>query len=212
MRAFLHETFHCPVSNDYGASEFLALACECPLGRLHANADWAILEAVDEDDRPVPPGASGARCLLTNLANRVQPLLRYDLGDRVRIHAQPCACGSPFPVIEVQGRSDDTLRLGLGEDVVRLSPLAVSTVLEDDAGLFDFQLVQQGPRRLELTTRLRGPAARTSLQRGREALLEFIARQGAHGVSIHCRSSEPIRQRDSGKIRRVMATSGQAGR
>jgi phenylacetate-coenzyme A ligase PaaK-like adenylate-forming protein len=208
MRAFLREAFHCPVSNDYGASEFLALACECPLGRLHANADWAILEAVDEDDRPVPPGASGARCLLTNLANRVQPLLRYDLGDRVRIHAQPCACGSPFPVIEVQGRSDDTLRLGLGEDVVRLSPLAVSTVLEDDAGLFDFQLVQHGPQRLELTTRLRGPAARSSLQRGRAALLAFIACQGARDVSIRCRSSEPIRQRESGKIRRVMAAPG----
>jgi phenylacetate-coenzyme A ligase PaaK-like adenylate-forming protein len=207
MRAFLHEAFHCPVSNDYGASEFLAIACECSLGRLHANTDWAILEAVDDDGRPVPPGSPGARCLLTNLANRVQPLLRYDLGDRICIHAQPCACGSPFPVIEVQGRSDETLRLGLGEDMVRLSPLAVSTVLEDDAGLFDFQLVQQGPRRLELTTRLRGPAARTSLQRGREALLAFIARQGARGVSIRCRSGEPIRQRASGKIRRVMAAA-----
>jgi phenylacetate-coenzyme A ligase PaaK-like adenylate-forming protein len=206
MRAFLHEAFRCPVSNDYGASEFLALACECPLGRLHANADWAILEAVDDAGRPVPDGQPGARCLLTNLANHVQPLLRYDLGDRIRIHARPCACGSPFPVIDVEGRSDDTLRLGSGAGTVRLSPLAVSTVLEDDAGLFDFQLVQQGPQRLELTTRLRGPAARQSLQRGRAALLAFIAEQGAHGVSIRCRSGEPIRQRESGKIQRVMVS------
>jgi len=207
MRAFLHEAFRCPVSNDYGASEFLALACECPLGRLHANTDWAILEAVDDAGRPVPDGQPGARCLLTNLANHVQPLLRYDLGDRIRIHAQPCACGSPFPAIDVQGRSDDTLRLGSGAGTVRLSPLAVSTVLEDDAGLFDFQLVQQGPQRLELTTRLRGPEARQSLQRGRAALLAFIADQGARGVSIRCRSGEPIRQRESGKIQRVMTVS-----
>jgi phenylacetate-coenzyme A ligase PaaK-like adenylate-forming protein len=207
MRAFLIEAFQCPVSNDYGASEFLALACECPLGRLHANTDWALLEPVDDAGRPVPPGTPGARCLLTNLANHAQPLLRYELGDRVCLHDRPCACGSPFPVIEDQGRSDDTLRLGRGKAIVRLSPLALSTVLEDDAGLFDFQLVQQGPQRLELTTRLRGPAARTSLQRGRAALLEFIAGQGARGVAIHCRSSEPIRQRASGKIPRVLAAS-----
>jgi phenylacetate-coenzyme A ligase PaaK-like adenylate-forming protein len=205
MRSFLHEAFRCPVSNDYGASEFLALGSECALGRLHANTDWAILESVDDEGRPVPVGEQGARCLLTNLANRVQPLIRYDLGDRLRIHERACACGSPFPVIDVRGRTDDTLHLGIGKDVVRLSPLAVSTVLEDDAGLFDFQLVQQGPRRLQLTTRLRGPAARACLQRGRDALLAFIADQGAQGVSIRCRSSEPIRQRDSGKIQRIVA-------
>jgi phenylacetate-CoA ligase len=36
----------------------------------------AIVEVVDDHDRPVPPGMPGARVLLTNLVNRVQPLLR----------------------------------------------------------------------------------------------------------------------------------------
>ena len=35
----------------------------------------------------VPPGDAGATTLLTNLANHVQPLIRYDLGDRVTVHA-----------------------------------------------------------------------------------------------------------------------------
>jgi len=50
--------------------------------------------------------------LLTNLANHVQPLIRYDLGDRIMVHEARCGCGSFLPVIELQGRDDDTLWLG----------------------------------------------------------------------------------------------------
>jgi phenylacetate-CoA ligase len=205
MRAFLRDTFKCPVSNDYGCSEFLSLATECTHGQLHVNSDWAILESVDDAGRAVPPGESGSRCLLTNLANHVQPLIRYDLGDGLRIRAGSCPCGSALPAIDVQGRSDDTLRLAQGRGHVLLSPLALCTVLEDDAELFDFQLVQRGTHQLELTTRLRGPSAKRSLSRGRDALQAFLTDQGAHGVTIRCRCAEPIRQRASGKIKRVLS-------
>jgi phenylacetate-coenzyme A ligase PaaK-like adenylate-forming protein len=206
MRSFLRDAFECPVSNDYGCSEFLSLATECAHGQLHVNSDWAILESVDDSGRAVPAGELGARCLLTNLANHIQPLIRYDLGDRLRIRAEPCPCGSALPAIDVQGRSDDTLRLAQGRRHVMLSPLALSTVLEDDAGLFDFQLVQRGPHQLELTTRLRGPQAKRNLVRGRDVLQAFIAHQGAHDVTIRCRCCEPIRQHGSGKIKRVVSS------
>jgi phenylacetate-coenzyme A ligase PaaK-like adenylate-forming protein len=205
MRAFVRDTFECPVSNDYGCSEFLSLATECVHGQLHVNSDWAILESVDDAGRAVPAGQSGSRCLLTNLANRIQPLIRYDLGDQLRIRAGACPCGSALPAIDVRGRSDDILRLVQGRQQVALSPLALCTVLEDDAGLFDFQLVQRGPHQLELTTRLRGPAARHGLDRGRAALQGFLADRGAPGVVIRCRCAEPIRQRASGKIKRVLS-------
>ena len=38
----------------------------------------------------------GATSMLTNLANRAQPLIRYDLGDRIKLHSQRCECGSPL--------------------------------------------------------------------------------------------------------------------
>ena len=99
----------------------------------------------------MPSGEAGVTTLLANLASHVQPLIRYDLGDRARRHAGVCSCGSHLPVIDVQGRCDDTLRLGRPQGrFVSVLPLALSTVLEDDAGLFDFQLVQQGPCELLL--------------------------------------------------------------
>ena len=77
-------------------------------------------------------------------------------GDRVTLHDQRCACGSVLPVIEVTGRHQDSLRVGPpGKRAVTLLPLAISTVLEEQAGLFDFQLVQQGPQDLVLHTGLR---------------------------------------------------------
>jgi phenylacetate-coenzyme A ligase PaaK-like adenylate-forming protein len=209
--AFLREAFDCPVVDSYGASEFLSLACACRHGRLHLNSDWAILEPVDGHGHPVAADRFGATTLLTNLANHVQPLIRYDLGDRVALRSMACDCGSNLPVIEVQGRSDDTLRIERpGCADVFVLPLAVSTVLEDDARLFDFQLVQQGPCELLLRTGLSGSAATAALRRGRAALAGYLERQGAGAVHIHCRSGEPGRRGRSGKIKRVLVDEAPA--
>lgn len=212
-RAFLREAFACPVANSYGASEFLSLAFECSRGVLHLNSDWAILEPVDAHGRAVPSGHAGSTTLLTNLANHLQPLIRYDLGDRVRLLPEACGCGSHLPAIEVHGRDDDTLCLpgGAGMPAVQVVPLAVSTVLEEEAGLFDFQLVQQGPRDLLLKTRGKGEKAQRTLHKAREALAAFLEAQGAKGVRIQCRAGESTKCGRSGKFRRVVSQAGKTG-
>lgn len=206
-RAFVRDAFGCPLANSYGASEFLSLAFECNLGAMHLNSDWAILEPVDAKGRVVSPGQCGVTTLLTSLANYVQPLIRYDLGDCVTLCTAPCRCGSHHPVIEVQGRDDDTLHLAgaPGKPVVCVVPLAVSTVLEEEAGLFDFQLVQQGPRDLLLKTHDRGAQATRTLHRARAVLRAFLAAQGAPDVHIQCRVGESAVCGRSGKTRRVIA-------
>jgi phenylacetate-CoA ligase len=206
MRRHIEEGFGCPVLNSYGASEFLAMASDCAHGQLHLNCDWFVLEPVDERGRPVPPGEPSATTLLTNLANHVQPVIRYDLGDRVTLSPERCACGSWLPVVDVQGRRDDTLRLaGRRRRTVPVLPLAISTVLEDDAGLFDFQLRQQGPSELLLCTGQRGASAVRQLRHARSVLAGFLSDQGAAPVEIHCRSGQPGQHGRSGKIPRIVA-------
>lgn len=209
MRAFVQQAFGCRVVDSYGASEFLPLASECRLGRLHLNSDWAILEPVDDDGQPVPDGVMSATSLLTNLANRVQPIIRYDLGDRVMVQSRPCECGSCLPVVEVLGRHDDILRLRCGTRTVGVSPLALCTVLEDAAGLFDFQLEQTGPGSLQLAVPQEGEAARAQLSRARRVLIGHLAQQGAADVRITCCSGQPSRRGRSGKVRRVLAAASQ---
>src|SRR5947199_10112264 len=88
--AELEQAFDCPVLNEYGASECMSIAFGCREGWLHVNADWVLLEPVDRDYRPTPPGQLSHTVLLTNLANRVQPIIRSDLGHSVV--AQPATC------------------------------------------------------------------------------------------------------------------------
>ena len=204
-RTLGEQVFGCPLVNSYGASEFLTLACECHCGRLHLNSDWVILESVDEHGSEVPPDRPGARTLLTNLANHVQPLIRCDLGDRITFRSQACGCGSHLPVIEVQGRSDDTLHLGPTSSAVSILPLALCTVLEDDAGVFDFQIVQQGPSELLLSTPLEGVAGTEALHRAQAALKTFLRRQGVGDVHIRCASGRHAPRGRSGKAQRVIA-------
>jgi phenylacetate-CoA ligase len=213
-RTRLAATFGCPVHNHYGASEFLSIASPCSAGAMHLNADWVILEPIDAHGRPVPAGTLSHDVLLTNLANRVQPLIRYALGDRVRLPPERCACGSPLPLIEVHGRDEQPLQLrGRGRRLVSLLPLALTTVLEDEAGVFDFQLVQRDANTLVLrlgdsaaapaTASSKTPAALR--RRCHEALQAFAAMQGVAALRLIDEPASAITRGRSGKLLRVAA-------
>lgn len=205
-RKHIEQQLQCPVRNSYGASEFLAMGWECGEGRMHLNADWVILEPVDRHHRPVPPGARAFTVLLTNLANHVQPLIRYDLGDQVTVAEGSCACGSPLPVIDVQGRHDDALVMaGRGKRTVTLLPLALSTVMEDDAGVFDFQLRQRDAHTLVLRLGQRGKTAVSAAARCRRALRAFCADQGVDGLRLVNELDKAFARGPSGKVQRVIA-------
>jgi len=203
QRARISAAFGCPLRNSYGASEFLPIAAECSHGSLHVNADWVILEPVDARGHPAPADTLSHTTLLTNLANRVQPLIRYDLGDRIRLHSRPCPCGSALPVIDVLGRCDDLLNLaGTQSRSVPLLPLALSTVLEEQAGLYDFMLEQTGPSALRLTV----VSATTDAGAAAAAvgvLQRFAADQGARPVSVAVCTAAALPRGRSGKLCRI---------
>jgi phenylacetate-CoA ligase len=200
-RRALGERFHAPVRDSYGASECFLIANECRCGHLHLNADWVILEPVDERGHAVPPGEFGATTLLTNLSNFVQPIIRYDLGDRVRFVPGVCRCGSSLPVIDVEGRADDVLTLEDAQGhAVHLAPLALTTVLEDEAGVFDFQLAQRGPHALRLDVFGGAPSRGAA-----DALRGFLRDQGLGSTRVQCHSDGHSAERGrSGKQRRVV--------
>ncbi|WP_233505944.1 phenylacetate--CoA ligase family protein [Rhodoferax lacus] len=205
-RERIAEVFQCAVRNHYGASEFFSIASECARGQMHANTDWLILEPVDENHQPVPPGHASATTLLTHLGNRVQPLVRYDLGDQITLVHSPCACGSPFPVIQVSGRNDPPLRLRGRQGVpVVIVPLALTTVLEEQAGLFAFQLRQQDDATLELAVPQKDAHAQASLRKACRALQRFFDMQGAARIRIHTRSGVELPRGTSGKAARVLS-------
>lgn len=204
QRRVLRSAFGCTLRNNYGASECMTIACECRHGRLHLHHDWVMLETLDRHGSPVPPGEDAHTVALTNLANRTQPLLRYVLNDRVRYHAGPCECGSPFPAIEVEGRADDTLHLpdAYGGQAVLL-PLALEGAVEDEGGMARFQLLQSQAHTLEL--RLPHGTPEADWQRALTALQALLQRHEVAGVQLLRGQQAPQADPRSGKLRRVVA-------
>src|SRR5262249_43524818 len=91
VRARLAEAYKVPILDNYGAGECLCLTNGCHTHPgVHINSDWAILEVVDEENQPVPRGEFGHKVLLTNLANTTQPIIRYEIRDRVMMATGPC--------------------------------------------------------------------------------------------------------------------------
>ncbi len=71
---------------------------------LYLYEDNVILEVVDEKYRPVPPGVYGDKVLITMLSSRTQPLIRYELNDRMRLAAETHNSDLPFARIDgIQG-------------------------------------------------------------------------------------------------------------
>jgi putative adenylate-forming enzyme len=131
--------------NQYAATESGSLAAECEHHRgMHLMEDLVIFEVVDQNNRPVPPGAYGDKLLITVLGRRTQPLIRYELDDSVRLSLEPCPSGHPFTLIEdIQGRVEDVLSFpGVAGGVVQVQPLVFSQVM-DTLPVSGWQVIQE---------------------------------------------------------------------
>jgi phenylacetate-CoA ligase len=140
MAARVREAFGVRPFDFYATTEGLwAAECEAHAG-LHVFEDLCVLENVGEDGHAVPDGEPGARLLVTNLFNRAQPLIRYELEDVVTLDPDPCPCGRTLRRIRsVHGRGTELLSL----DGVTVHPLQFAA-LAADPGVSEFQVVQHG--------------------------------------------------------------------
>ena len=147
LRESLSKAFNCHVQTSYSCTEAGVIACECQHGRLHINEDWCIVEAVDEDNQPVPAGTQSKKALITNLANFTQPFIRYELNDRISIHDEPCGCGNAFRWLEIEGRMDEILDLGNG---IQIAPMALFALLKPIGEIKRYQIIQHENLKLEV--------------------------------------------------------------
>lgn len=129
-----------PVANHYAMGECPQLSLGCPKGKgAHINSDMAILENVDADYNPVPPGTPGSKVLLTNLLNYVQPIIRYEIDDVITISPDPCPCGNKLPLVTaIAGRANDQFWLQNEQGEI----LKMSNFIFKDAFLLLFDLAE----------------------------------------------------------------------
>ncbi|RCV50906.1 phenylacetate--CoA ligase family protein [Marinitenerispora sediminis] len=200
----LGAAFNAKVRSAYAATECGFLSYGCEHGWYHVNTDWAVFEPVDADHRPVPPGQPSHTVLLSNLANRVQPILRYDLGDSVLLRPDPCPCGDVLPAVRVRGRAADMLTFPTGGGRVSISPMLFGTLLDGLPGVEQFQVVQTAPTTLRVRLRTGdGADAERTWQAVHGEIARLLTEHGAGAVTTE-RAGEPPQQSPGGKYRRII--------
>ena len=198
QRAKIEAVFACRVANGYGGRDAGFIAHQCPVGGMHITADDMIVEIVDPQGQVLPTGELG-EIVVTHLATRDFPFIRYRTGDMGVLSDKTCACGRGLPLLEeIQGRTTDFV---VAQDGTVLHGLALIYVLRDLEGVAAFKITQHT---LEQTTVqiVRGE----SYQDAAEAKIdsEFKKRLGA-GVRVAIEYTEQIAKEQSGKFRYVIS-------
>jgi phenylacetate-CoA ligase len=99
QKKLIEDVFTCKVINHYGAREFGVLSYECPNHKMHAWTKDYFFEVMT-NGRPVNSGEIG-EIVVTSLSNQLMPLIRYQLGDLVKIREleKPCPCGNSSKLV-----------------------------------------------------------------------------------------------------------------
>jgi phenylacetate-CoA ligase len=140
QRQRMQQAFGCKVFNQYGSREIPNIACECRLGGMHVFTDMVHLESV--------PLENENRLLVTSLTNRLMPMIRYDIGDSARLLDGACACGLPFPLMQMDMcRQNDLIRTCSGKTV---HPSYFNRLLYGQTQIRQYQWVQRDLDRLAL--------------------------------------------------------------
>ncbi|ADJ28632.1 phenylacetate--CoA ligase family protein [Nitrosococcus watsonii] len=140
QRRDIETVFQCRVANGYGGRDAGFIAHHCPAGSLHITAEDIVVELVDQAGRWVAAGEPG-EVVITHLATKEFPFIRYRTGDVAVFNDQPCSCGRSLPVLkEIQGRTTDFI---VAADGTVMHGLALIYVLRDLPGIESFKIIQE---------------------------------------------------------------------
>jgi phenylacetate-CoA ligase len=198
MRERIEHAFGVRPTNFYATTEGL-WGQECEHGSMHLFDDMCIVENVDDEARPVPTGEIGSRLLVTNLFNRVQPLIRFEISDLVAVEPEPCRCGRGLMRLRsLEGRAEDVLRLG----DVTVHPLQFGIVTADP-DVREFQVVQEGDS-LRLRVALRNGSQGAEERLG-ERVRDRLAELGVARPEVSVERVEALERSAGGKLQVVVA-------
>lgn len=195
-RSIIEEAFACRVANGYGGRDLGFAAHQCPDGGMHVMAEDIVIEIVDAGGRVLPAGESG-EIVVTHLATRDFPFIRYRTGDIGVLSDDVCACGRGLPLLEsVHGRTTD---LVVAEDGTVMHALALIYAVRDVPGVENFKIIQEDREH----TRMLLVAADNFSSEQEDLIRERLAERLGRGVRVTVERVSHIPRSASGKHRYV---------
>jgi phenylacetate-CoA ligase len=198
QRQQIASTFACRVANGYGGRDSGFIAHECPSGGMHITAEDLIVEIIDSEGKVLPPSQSG-EIVITHLATKDFPFIRYRTGDIGILDENACPCGRGLPLLkEIQGRTTDFV---VARDGTVMHGLALIYILRDLPGIKAFKIIQES---LDRTRVLLATDCQFDEQNCAEIITGFKQRLG-QSVKIEIERVAAIPKESSGKFRYIVS-------
>jgi phenylacetate-CoA ligase len=149
---------------------------------------------------------------VTSLTNRVQPIIRLELGDAMTFHPDPCPCGRTLVrAASILGRTDDILEFPGGEGrTVKVHPFEFAVVTRDPA-VRQFQVVRH-PDNLEIRIVAAEGAGTDTENRIQRAVSDRLVRIGIPQPRVVIQRRDELERSPGGKVQLVIDRSAPVSR
>lgn len=164
LRQYLERVFHCDVVNFYGASESLALGVE-----IHENEGMYLFDDMNYIE------VENGKMYITSLYNFTQPLIRYELSDR--LVWEEGEARYPFTRIKnITGRNEDLMWFKNDQGHKEfLHPLAIEGFCME--GMLDYQFIQIDDALFELDIEVANKDCKARIQKNMGNSLKKILKE-----------------------------------
>lgn len=194
-REVIGSVLGCKIADQYASSEGAPFILECLHGGLHIHPLTGVFEVVDENMLPAQEG----EILVTSFTTEGTPLIRYRIGDRIKLadKNKQCTCGSFFPLVEkIDGRSTDYISSPT-HGKVNLGNISNST--KDVEGIVQFQVIQNNLQQVDVLVVSSSKFTHSQQTKFISALTERFGPQ----ITIDLKHVDLISKEKSGKFRIV---------
>lgn len=207
VRDLAREAWGIAITNRYNTTETFASASECHHHcGIHLPEDLVVYEPVDAGNHAVPDGTLSSKLLVTTLANRVMPLIRYEMTDMVKVTTTACACGRSYArMTEIAGRKEEVLAFEGANGEVRIHAGQLRSPLVAMAGVVQFQFARRGSG-LELMVAVRDADRSGEIaSQAKRAVAAVLASHGVDGECLSVRTVPSIARSGNGEKARLVA-------
>lgn len=194
-RKLIGEILDCRIVDQYASAEGAPFIFECPHGNKHIHPLSGVFEVVDDDLKPAQEG----EILVTSFSTRGTPLIRYRIGDRIKLSDphKKCPCGSLFPMVDyINGRTSDFL---LSPENGRVNLGNLSNCTKDADGIICFQAVQDSTDKVAIKV----VASDLFTDAQKQNFLQALRERLGPSIEIEIHQVDEIPRESSGKFRIV---------
>ncbi|MEO8027616.1 MAG: phenylacetate--CoA ligase family protein [Bryobacteraceae bacterium] len=198
QRAAIGGVFGCRVANGYGGRDAGFIAHECPEGGMHLTAEDIVVETIGHDGAASRPGEAG-EIVVTHLATRDYPFIRYRTGDIGMLDDSACRCGRGLPMLkEIQGRTTDFV---VAQDGTVMHGLALVYVVRDLPGIESFKVIQESRDRTRVLL-VRGAEFQA---KSVQDIIDGFKRRLGRSVAVEVELVGQLPAEKSGKFRYIVS-------